>query len=146
MCFFFFLLLLHGLGTYLSFPFLFCYVPFVLIFFSKIVLFPWNPLVCMSSSILSPLPGRFFFIILKCPVLSVLFYRVSITPSFPFFHQFHQVYFLELHFFINLCCFFLFIPACVFCFVIFAFVVISYLCFQLNFSPRCLFFRLCSLG
>ena len=58
---------------------LFCYIYLVAIFCSQIVLFPCHPAVGMSSCNLPLLAGRIFFIILECPVLSILFYSVLIS-------------------------------------------------------------------
>ena len=58
-------------------PFGLCYIIIVPIFCSKIVLFSCHPVVGMSLCILSLLAGRIFFVLLECPVLSVLFYLVS---------------------------------------------------------------------
>ena len=64
-----------GLSLNLSNSFLnwfFCYVPLVVIFFSKIVLFPCRPLVGMPSYILAQTAGRIFLVVLEYPVLSVI--------------------------------------------------------------------------
>ena len=45
----------------------------------KIVSFPCHPVVGMSSYNLPLLAGRIFFVVLECPVLSVLFYPISIS-------------------------------------------------------------------
>ena len=86
------------------------YVYFVPMLSRKIVLFPCHPVVGMSSWILPLLASRIFFVVLECPVLSVLFFPVSISFYSPFFHQYLLVYFLELYCFcfFYLCCLLLF--------------------------------------
>ena len=69
---------------------LFCYVRFVPIFYSKIVLCPCHLVVGMSSHILSLLAGRIFDFVLECPVLSVSIF----TPP-PFEQDMTQGQFLS---------------------------------------------------
>ena len=89
---------------------LFCYVLLVAIFYSKIVYLPLYPALGMSSYQLLLLFSRISLVVLKCHVLSVLFYPVSISFKSSFFLSpvlsglFPQVL---LSFF--LCCFFFFV-------------------------------------
>ena len=89
---------------------IFCYVLFVPIFCSKIVLFPCHPVVDMSPCIHSLLTGWIFFRCFGMSVLSVLFYPVSISFWSSFFRQYILIYFFESNFLSSLlCCFSLFV-------------------------------------
>ena len=87
---------------------LLCYVLLVDIFYSKIVRFLLYLVVGMSSYHLLQLVGRISFRCFGMSVLSILFYRFSISFKSSFFRQYFLFYFFKLYFF--LCCFFFFGP------------------------------------
>ena len=53
---------------------------------------------------------EFSFVVLKCPVLFLLFYHFSTSLKSPFFPQNFLGYFLKLYCFFNSCCLFHFFP------------------------------------
>ena len=89
--------------------------------FLKIVRFLLHPFVDMFYCHLLPVVDIMLFVVLACPILSVLFYPLSISLLSSFFRLYFLVYFLKLYCYFFLCCFsFLYqrIPASFFCFII----------------------------
>ena len=76
---------------------IFCYEFYVSIFCSKIDLFPLYSVVGMSLHLPHYLLVEFSFVILKCPVLSLLFDSLSISFLFSFFYWYLLIYLFELY-------------------------------------------------
>ena len=104
-------------------------------------------LVCFY--VISPyLLVEFPFVVLECPVLSVLFYPFSISFQSSLFRHFFLFYFLKLYCFFFLCCLFLLslrVPAFFLCFLIFACFCRFLSSFPVRFPIKVLIFCLCSL-